>query len=144
MPRKYKNYTNEDIIKYSVEVFSMSALLKKLNLKPTGGNYDSMRRKLQELNVDTKHWTGQAWNKDKQTKDWFSYTRSSGIKPHLIKERGHKCEECNLTHWLNKPITLELEHIDGDRTNPSKSNLKLLCPNCHSYTPTWRRKKSSF
>jgi hypothetical protein len=61
----------------------------------------------------------------------------------LIRERGHKCESCQLTKWLKKTITLELEHIDGNNKNWERSNLKLLCPNCHSYTPTWRRKKSS-
>ncbi len=61
----------------------------------------------------------------------------------LIKERGHKCEKCKNTHWLKMIITLELEHIDGNNQNNKKENLLLLCPNCHSYTPTWRRNKNS-
>jgi 5-methylcytosine-specific restriction endonuclease McrA len=63
---------------------------------------------------------------------------SSGHKKALIFERGHKCEECNLTEWRGKPITLELEHIDPDTRNNTRENLKLLCPNCHSLTPTWK------
>jgi len=73
----------------------------------------------------------------------FSYKGKGNHKQVLINERGHCCESCNLAEWLSLPITLELEHIDGDTDNNVKSNLKLLCPNCHSQTLTWRRKKSS-
>lgn len=31
------------------------------------------------------------------------------------------------------------DHIDGDKHNNSRENLRLLCPNCHSTTPTWRK-----
>lgn len=63
----------------------------------------------------------------------------------LIKLRGRKCEKCGLEVWLDNPITLEIHHKDGDRSNNTLENLMLLCPNCHSYTPNWRgrgRKKS--
>lgn len=58
----------------------------------------------------------------------------------LITERGHQCECCGLTKWMGRTITLELEHIDGNNRNNNKENLKLPCPNCHSYTDTWRGK----
>lgn len=138
----YKNYTDDDIIRYSKEVKSMSQLLKKLNLKVAGGNFINMKRKLQLLNIDCSHWTGMAWNKNQQLKDWSKYTRAVNAKNHLIKKRGHKCEQCNNTDWLNNPIPLEIEHIDGDRSNNDYLNLKLLCCNCHALTPTWRRRKS--
>lgn len=48
---------------------------------------------------------------------------------------------CKLHKWLNFPITLEVHHIDGDRTNNNEENLQLLCPNCHSYTDNWRNRK---
>ena len=53
----------------------------------------------------------------------------------LIKTNGHQCEICNNTEWNNKPITLELDHIDGDSDNNKESNLRIICPNCHSQTP---------
>lgn len=51
------------------------------------------------------------------------------------------CESCKLREWLGEPIPLELHHLDGDRENNKLSNLVLLCPNCHSFTPNYRWRK---
>ena len=141
MARKYRNYTDQEFIDICKKVKSIAGLLKGLGLVTAGGNYGQAKLNLQRLNIDTSHWTGQAWSKGQRLKDWSQYAKSEHIKPHLIKERGHKCECCKLNEWIDKPITLELEHIDGDRCNNEKNNLKLLCPNCHSQTSTWRRCK---
>lgn len=58
----------------------------------------------------------------------------------LIKLRGHKCECCGLEKWLDKPINLQVHHIDGDGCNCTEDNLQLLCPNCHSYTDNFGTK----
>ena len=62
------------------------------------------------------------------------------IKPKFIKLfcDTYSCSCCTLGEWNNKPIVLELDHIDGDNRNNEPSNLRLLCPNCHSQTPTFR------
>jgi 5-methylcytosine-specific restriction endonuclease McrA len=137
--QKYKNYSDEDIKQYAAEVTSLASLLKKLGLKPVGGNYANMKRKLQQLNIDTSHWTGQAWRKNQQLKDWSEYTRAVNLKKHLIKERGHQCEKCKNTTWLDQPITLEVHHISGNKTDNNLINLQLLCPNCHALTDSWRK-----
>ena len=63
------------------------------------------------------------------------------IKQTLFKEQEGKCLSCQNDMWLGEPIPLELDHIDGTNTNNVRSNLRLLCPNCHAKTPTWRRAK---
>lgn len=83
-----------------------------------------------------------SWNKGKANAD-FTYGGLGNHKQVLITERGHRCEKCGNSDWLGVPITLELEHVDGDTKNNAKDNLQLLCPNCHSQTPTWRRRKTS-
>ena len=45
-----------------------------------------------------------------------------------------------LTDWLEQPIPLELDHLDGDRENNLPDNLRLICPSCHAMTPTYRGK----
>jgi len=64
----------------------------------------------------------------------------SWIKQYLLEQRGHQCECCKNKVWLEKPIMLELEHVDGDYLNNNINNLKLLCLNCHGMTPTYRSK----
>ena len=143
MKRKYKTYTDQDFINACQKSISIAGVLRELGLVTAGGNYGQVKRTIQRLKIDVSHWKGQSWSKGEQLKDWSQYTRSKPLKIILIKLRGHCCESCKRKKWLNNKITLELEHIDGDKTNNSFDNLKLLCPNCHSYTPTWRRQKNS-
>ena len=44
------------------------------------------------------------------------------------------CEECGLTEWRGRPLTLELHHRNGVRNDNRLENLAILCPNCHSQT----------
>jgi hypothetical protein len=143
--RKYREYTDDDVIKFAKEVKNLSQLLKKLNLQSAGGNYSHIKKTIQRLNIDCSHWGSpkdrQAHSRGKQLKDWSQYSRVAKLKPHLLKLRGHQCENCKNTEWMGFPITLEVDHVDGDKTNNCLDNLKLLCCNCHALTPTWRGRK---
>lgn len=48
------------------------------------------------------------------------------------------CSGCHRTTWRDRPIPLELDHINGDRHDNRLRNLRFLCPNCHALTPTYR------
>jgi hypothetical protein len=63
------------------------------------------------------------------------------IKRWIKEEREHTCEECGIEEWNGKKLPMEVDHIDGDTNNNDLKNLRVLCPNCHSQTPTWRKKK---
>ena len=56
----------------------------------------------------------------------------------LFETRGHQCESCGLSEWMEQPIPLELDHIDGDPDNNAEDNLRLICPNCHAQTDTYK------
>jgi 5-methylcytosine-specific restriction endonuclease McrA len=57
--------------------------------------------------------------------------------------QGKFCKECNVSEVYNgKPITLQVNHIDGDATHNTLSNVELLCPNCHSQTLTYGSKNN--
>jgi hypothetical protein len=72
---------------------------------------------------------------------------SRPIRAYLIKEAGGVCSLCGWAkvHPVTNKVPLEIDHIDGDSSNNQESNLRVLCPNCHSLTPTFRalNKKSS-
>ena len=75
-------------------------------------------------------------------KNMHPHYQSFKLKKRLIR-RGIKqntCEKCGITKWQDKPLNMELHHLDGNRTNHHISNLMLLCPNCHSQTDTFRAK----
>lgn len=62
------------------------------------------------------------------------------LKRYIISKRGNKCEDCGWDKVNPKTgnCPIELEHIDGNSENNSLDNLKLLCPNCHSLTSTYK------
>ncbi len=63
------------------------------------------------------------------------------IKKILIFINGERCVECTQgNEWNGLPLTLEVDHIDGNSDNNDPNNVRLLCPNCHSQTPTSRGK----
>ena len=138
------NYTKwtknllEQIVKESK---SYAECLDKMGLVKAGGNYTNLQRNIDKFQIDTSHMLGQAHNKGKELKSFENLIKSKSIKPRLIKEIGHICQKCNNSEWNGLPITLELEHNDGNNRNNSRENLTLLCPNCHSQTPTWRNRK---
>lgn len=67
------------------------------------------------------------------------------VRELLLKEAHHKCERCRWhePHPLTGLPPLEIDHIDGDSTNHQRQNLRVLCPNCHALTPTFRRHNGS-
>jgi hypothetical protein len=135
-----KNLTEEAIRKAAKESKSIAEMCRMLDLIAAGGNYGSVKRRLVRYDIDTSHFTGRGWNKDNFSDE---PNNKISIKKKLIRERGHQCEKCQNSVWLELPITLELEHIDGNNSNNEENNLLLLCPNCHAQTKTWRRAKFS-
>lgn len=56
------------------------------------------------------------------------------VRKYLAEVRGYRCEVCKLSNWQDKPITLHVDHVNGDPSDDSPTNLRLICPNCHSQT----------
>ncbi len=62
------------------------------------------------------------------------------LKRYLMQKYGEHCSLCkwNKKHQKTGVVPLEIDHIDGDASNNNEGNLRLLCPNCHALTPTFR------
>ena len=156
MKHKFDRKKFSELVKKSQ---SMGHLLEMLGIVKAGGNYATMKNRIHQWNIDISHW--EKGQRERQgylntklnllkriplSEILVEYTTygSNHLRKRLIKEGifERKCYKCNNTQWMELPITLELEHINGKKTDCRRENLTLLCPNCHSQTPTWRRTKN--
>lgn len=85
-----------------------------------------------------------SWNKGKTFPDKSYEKFNNGlltnrrmIYRHIVKRDGNKCCTCAITEWNNKPIRLWVDHIDGNASNNTPSNFRLICPNCDSQSQTF-------
>lgn len=56
----------------------------------------------------------------------------------VIEEQHSRCNRCGNSKWMDEPLSLEVDHKNGDNQDHRRDNLEALCPNCHSLTPTWK------
>jgi len=137
---------------------SYSDLLRKIGLNPKGGNPKTLKRIIKEYSLDEtklcenrkKIYSKNSFyahiHNKKPIEDILSnkqvFHSSYNLLKRLVEEgyKEYKCESCGINEWLGKPISLQLEHVDGNHYNNNLENLKVLCPNCHSQTETFAGK----
>lgn len=154
-------YTKEFLEPFIKSSTSFSEVLRNINpnVKIHGGSIDWLKKKIIEFEIDYSHFLGRAWLKGKkgtvnqisklELEEKYLISKSTIIsnrlKEYLLRFnfKNYQCEICdNRGQWQSKKLTLQLDHINGDREDNRLNNLRIICPNCHSQTHTYSGKKN--
>lgn len=133
---------------------SVGDICMKLGVRKAGALFTNIQTRISSMKLDTRHFVdGRVGThnplhiskeeflerlKSRKHMDW-TWMKKKIIEFDLIP---YKCSECSLTDvWNRKPLSLHLDHRDGDFLNNKLNNLRFLCPNCHTQTETYSRRK---
>ncbi|MFJ4335768.1 MULTISPECIES: HNH endonuclease signature motif containing protein [unclassified Streptomyces] len=153
--REGAKWTREILEPVVAQSASVNDVLRRLGLDPVGGHHTNISRRIRAYGIDTSHFTSvvrterQRHNQRRRTPEEIliedTSTRARRIPGSRLKralrELGmeERCALCGIEAvWLGEPLPLEVDHIDGNWRNNRIENLRLLCPNCHSTTDTYR------
>lgn len=110
----------------------------------------NIKKYINENSLDTSHFRHSSkvgYNVIRTNEEVFSKNSEvsqSTVKKRFIAKVKYECAICSVGSWNNAPLSLQLDHIDGDNKNNLMSNLRLLCPNCHSQTENFGSKNKTF
>lgn len=142
-------YTDQQLKKAVLTSKYYREVLKKLKLSTIGGgSYNGLKFRIQKLKLDTSHFVGQGWRRDKPSPKYklkeiliknSHYQNVPYLKHRIVKEGllPHQCNKCKRKRWEGFPIPLQLHHKNGKHLDHRLKNLELLCPNCHTFTDTY-------
>lgn len=125
---------------------SIRQVLLKLGMN-AGSAYTLFNKRVKALNIDTSHFVKLNHTKGNGARPLeeilvvnSDYTNGNGLKKRLLKNGllKNECYECGMGPlWNNIPLVLQMDHINGIRNDNRISNLRILCPNCHTQTDTF-------
>jgi hypothetical protein len=146
-----RTWSDEQFVQAVKESENYTQVIIKLGLRPAGGNGETVRTNITRLGLDTQHFTNtsqlRGLREHVQKHTWTDdevFCRKSQANRRMVRMRllkhGMKyvCNECDQTPMFRgKPLTLQLDHINGVWNDHRVENLRFLCPNCHSQTETF-------
>ncbi|MFC9389016.1 HNH endonuclease [Streptomyces venezuelae] len=153
--REGVRWTREVLAEAVADSTSVYDVLRRLGVELVGGQHAHISRRIKAFGIDTSHFTTSRWTEQMRhnqrrrqpeeilVQDTSTHPRRerSSILRRAMLEVGvvERCALCGTeAAWRGEPLPLEVDHSDGDWRNNRIENLRLLCPNCHSTTDTYR------
>jgi hypothetical protein len=151
--------SKEELVQVAAVSQSLNAILTHFGFCNQAGMYKILKARLAEDGIDITHIRlGVGANKGRSFGikgqplseiliEHSTYDNRSRLKKRLIKEGliTNHCYICGLSaQWNNMPLSLQLDHINGVSDDHRISNLRLLCPNCHSQTESFSGRNKAY
>lgn len=127
---------------------------RKLGFTGSGAGYNSTRHRIAEEQININHFNRPKGIPPENLPLTLDEVVTKVLIPHspfhqctlrkYVRKYDilpYQCSECTLPPWWNdRPLTLQLDHQDGDNRNHILTNLRWLCPNCHTQTKNFSAK----
>jgi 5-methylcytosine-specific restriction endonuclease McrA len=151
MRGRSRTWNDNDFIAAVAKHTNFTDVLRELGLRPAGGNHASMKRHAVRLGLDLSHFNserrvrGFRVEHDRRRRSAADvFCEGSGVESKVLRRQARqsvlprRCALCgNDGEWQGRPLTLQLDHANGVYNDNRLENLRWLCPNCHSQTPTF-------
>ncbi|MFG2993176.1 HNH endonuclease [Streptomyces sp. NPDC048257] len=133
---------------------SLAEVLRRLDRSLSGTHHKALKQWIAEEGLSTSHFLGQAHQRGKPgtvpmkpaSEILIKHDGKRRTRTHLLRRALRQvgvpelCDMCGTSpEWCGRPMTLEIDHVNGDWSDDRRENLRLLCPNCHAITHTWCR-----
>lgn len=146
------NFTDTEFIAIVNNSNNYTEIMKQMGYKSVSGNgLKAVKNRIAKLNISTEHFTNQTKGIVRTTDNVFckDSTANQSVLRHWYKKGNYtdyKCSICGQEpFWNGKPMTLILDHINGENHDDRIENLRWVCPNCNIQLDTFgaKNKKQS-